>query len=180
MRRLLFSYQKIAKSLLMSEALEKMVDEVCETLECDRASVFMLDELNAELWTKVGSGSENTTRIPLDSGIEGAVVRNDSAENIEDVYRDARFERATDKRTGYRTKSMLCVPIKDQHDQIIGVTEAINKLGGDRFARDDLCLLEWFSANAGIILRNSIRFDESILHLHRLRQMMIGAGRLSE
>jgi signal transduction protein with GAF and PtsI domain len=56
------------------EALEKIVEATCETLDCDRASVFMVDELTGELWTKVARGSEVTIRLPMNKGIVGAVV----------------------------------------------------------------------------------------------------------
>ena len=164
----------------MSEALEKVVDKVCETLECDRASVFMLDPLNGELWTRVAKGSDKTIRIPLDKGIVGAVVRNEMRENIEDVYNDPRFNKEVDRVTGYRTKSVLCVPIRDQSLQVIGASQAINKLTRDKFTLDDECLFDWFTANAGIILRNSMRFDGSILNLHRTRQLIVSAIKLHE
>lgn len=71
---LLLNSYLISKNLSLSEALEKIVDATCETLECDRASVFMVDELTGELWSKVAKGSEMTIRIPLNIGIIGSVV----------------------------------------------------------------------------------------------------------
>ena len=180
MRKLLFAQQSMSKSLLLTEALEKTVDKVCETLECDRASVFMLDELNGELWSRIAKGSDKTIRIPLGKGIVGAVVSTETRENIEDVYFDSRFNKENDRNTGYRTKSLLCVPIRDQTQHVLGATQAINKLSGGRFTLDDECLFEWFTANAGIILRNSMRFDESILNQHRTRQLILSVAKLHD
>lgn len=70
-KTLLLSSYSISKNLSLSEALEKIVDATCETLDCDRASVFMVDELTGELWTKVAKGSELTIRLPMNRGIVG-------------------------------------------------------------------------------------------------------------
>lgn len=117
---LLLNSYLISKNLSLSEALEKIVDATCETLECDRASVFMVDELTGELWTKVAKGSEMTIRIPLNSGIVGGVVHNNLTENIEDAYKDNRFNKEIDKKNNYRTKAMICVPVRDQYGNVIG------------------------------------------------------------
>lgn len=89
------------------------MDATCETLDCDRASVFMVDELTGELWSKVAKGSELTIRIPLNKGIVGYVVSHNCTENIEDAYKDNRFNKEVDKKNHYRTKTILCVPIRD-------------------------------------------------------------------
>ena len=113
LKTLLLSSYSISKNLSLSEALEKIVDATCETLDCDRASVFMVDELTGELWTKVAKGSELTIRIPMSKGIVGAVVSHSQTENIEDAYKDNRFNKEVDKKNNYRTKTILCVPIRD-------------------------------------------------------------------
>lgn len=73
----------------------------------------MVDEMTGELWTKVAKGSDVTIRIPMNKGIVGYVVSNNSIENIEDAYKDNRFNKEVDKKNNYRTKTILCVPIKD-------------------------------------------------------------------
>mmetsp|Transcript_7897 Transcript_7897/g.7404 ORF Transcript_7897/g.7404 Transcript_7897/m.7404 type:complete len:146 (+) Transcript_7897:664-1101(+) len=113
LKTLLLSSYSISKNLSLSEALEKIVEATCETLDCDRASVFMVDELTGELWSKVAKGSELTIRIPMNKGIVGAVVSGSKSENIEDAYKDSRFNKEVDKANNYRTKTILCVPILD-------------------------------------------------------------------
>lgn len=73
----------------------------------------MIDELTGELWSKVAKGSEMTIRIPINSGIIGHVVTNNATENIEDAYKDNRFNKEIDKMNNYKTKTILCVPIRD-------------------------------------------------------------------
>ena len=120
LKTLLLSSYSISKNLSLSEALEKIVDATCETLDCDRASVFMVDELTGELWTKVAKGSELTIRMPMNKGIVGYVVTHNHTENIEDAYKDNRFNKEVDKKNNYRTKTILCVPIRDQFGNVIG------------------------------------------------------------
>jgi signal transduction protein with GAF and PtsI domain len=110
----------ISKNLSLSEALEKIVDATCETLDCDRASVFMVDEITGELWSKVAKDSEHTIRIPITTGIVGHVVTNNQIENIEDAYKDIRFNKEIDKKNNYRTKTIICVPLRDQYGNVIG------------------------------------------------------------
>jgi putative methionine-R-sulfoxide reductase with GAF domain len=97
----------------------KIVDMVCEVLDCDRASVFMLDELNGQLWTKAAVGTD-TIRIPMTQGIVGRVVTENETMNIEDAYQCELFNKEVDMFTNYRTKSVLCCPIVDQYDNVIG------------------------------------------------------------
>ena len=113
LKTLLFNSYAISKNLSLTEALEKIVEATCDTLECDRASVFMLDECTSEMWSKVAKGSELTIRIPMTQGIVGYVATHNSTENIEDAYKDNRFNKEVDKKNNYRTKTILCVPIRD-------------------------------------------------------------------
>lgn len=154
LKTLLLNSYAISKNISLSEALEKIIDATCETLECDRASVFMVDELTGELWTKVAKGSELTIRMPMNKGIVGYVVTNNATENIEDAYKDTRFNKEIDKKNNYRTKTILCVPIRDQFGNVIGACQAINKLELSRFTSDDEYIFETLALNAGIILRN--------------------------
>lgn len=74
LKSLLLNSYAISKNQSLSEALEKVIEATCATLKCDRASVFMVDELTGELWTRVAKGSDLTIRIPVNAGIVGYVV----------------------------------------------------------------------------------------------------------
>ena len=99
---LIDAIHEISKNLGLEEAMFKIVEEVCEVLECDRASVFMLDELNGQLWTKAAKGTD-TIRIPMTAGIVGHAVKNNTLLNIEDAYQCDMFNKDIDKKTNYRT-----------------------------------------------------------------------------
>ena len=79
-----------------------------------------MDEINGELWSKVAKGSNSTIRIPIDKGVVGFVAINGKPVRIDEAYLDPRFNKEIDKKTHYRTRTILCVPIKDFTGRIIG------------------------------------------------------------
>lgn len=82
--------------------------------------MFIVDEVNQELWSRVAKGSTSTIRIPIDKGVVGYVATTGKTARIDEAYLDARFNKEVDKKTNYRTKTILCVPIKDFTGTIIG------------------------------------------------------------
>lgn len=81
----------------------------------------MLDEASKELWTRVAKGHGSTLRIPYNVGIAGFVCKTGQTLKIDEAYADQRFSQEVDKKTNYRTKTILCMPIKDiKNDRIIG------------------------------------------------------------
>jgi GAF domain-containing protein len=134
-------------------AQERVVQEACSLLRCDRASIFLLDVEANELVLHVAKGADDI-RIPRTAGIAGQVNESGQTVTINDPYKDPRFNQATDKATGYTTTSILCVPIKDADGNTIGVLQAINKLEGG-FTEADASLAERLSVAAGITLKNA-------------------------
>ncbi|HID57490.1 TPA: HD domain-containing protein, partial [Candidatus Poribacteria bacterium] len=156
---------EISRSLNSEVELErlmwKIVPFVREMLGADRGSVFLLDEDRGELWSLVAEGEEiKEIRFSADKGIAGYVARTGRTVNIPDAYSDPRFNREVDRRTGYRTKSILCSPMKNLQGDVIGVVQILNKLDGDAFTKDDEILLEAFTAQAAIAVENALLYAE--------------------
>ena len=120
LKKLIKAANAISSALNLSESIEKIVDATVEFLECDRATVFIIDEKKEELWSKVAKGSDFTIRIPLQTGIVGHVVVSGKSVNIIDAYADDRFNKQIDQRTNYRTKTILCAPIMDVSGRVTG------------------------------------------------------------
>lgn len=99
----------------------------------------MLDKTKKILWTKAAS-SLQMIEVPMDKGIVGYAVKNNTKINVTDAYRDERFNQEIDKQTGYKTKSILVVPINNEKGQTIGALQAINKEEGP-FNFDDEAIL---------------------------------------
>ena len=98
-------------------------------------------------------------RLPMNQGIVGTVCTTGKSLNITDPYNDSRFNKAFDLQNNYKTKSILCYPIFDQNHHIVGVVQAINKAGGV-FKKDDEDFLHIMANLAGIVIRNSLFYDE--------------------
>jgi putative ABC transport system ATP-binding protein len=145
---------------MLEQLLETFSWKVGELLDADRASLFLLDEVSGELWSKVARdahGEPFEIRIPRNSGIAGAVAESGRTENVPDAYADPRFDRSADAATGYRTRSILCVPLFDREDRVIGVAQILNRRDGKPFDHDDEERFAAFMRSIGVILLSWVR-----------------------
>jgi adenylate cyclase len=144
----------------LSAMLSKIVTEAAKMLHADRATLFLNDEKTKELFSRVAMGdSVGEIRLPNHVGIAGAVFTSGQTVNIPYAYADLRFNPAFDKKTGYFTRSILCVPILNKSGKIIGVTQVLNKRGGP-FNDEDEARLKAFTAQLAISLENAKLFDD--------------------
>jgi putative ABC transport system ATP-binding protein len=151
------------------DAFESMLEQVLEAftlkvgalLSADRATLFLLDEVRGELWSKVAAGAAGEIRIPRDAGIAGAVARSGETLNIPDAQADPRFDASVDRASGYATRNLLCVPLRDQQGRVFGVAEMLNKRGADCFDADDEQRFEEFMGSVGVILESWWRMSKS-------------------
>ncbi|MBF0545957.1 MAG: GAF domain-containing protein [Candidatus Riflebacteria bacterium] len=157
---------KVANSLSSALDLKALFSVIMakasELLNADRSSLFLIDNETNELWSSVVTGAEvKEIRFPKHLGIAGQVATTGKILNIPDAYDFPGFNKEIDKKTGYRTKSMLCMPIRGIDNQIIGVSQIINKLTGI-FTKEDEEMLGAFSAQAAVSLQNSQLFEKTI------------------
>lgn len=171
LKKLVKAANGISESLILSEAMEKIINECCGFLECDRASVFLLDTQKEELWSKAAKGSDVVIRIPLNSGVVGYVASKGEILNILNPYSDARFNQDVDKKMNYKTNSILCAPIHNKNKQIIGVLQALNK-GNGTFSKNDEGLMGILADLAGTVLKNSLNYDKQALFFNSLRHVL--------
>lgn len=137
--------KSMATERKMDALLETITRETQSMLKCDRCSVFVLDADRSELWTQVAQGliGTRTIRIPLSgTAIVSHCARSGKIINIPDAYKDERFDPDVDKKTGYRTQSVLCVPMRNRDGQVIGVFQVLNKLTGPFTSEDE----DWLEA----------------------------------
>jgi Transmembrane protein 65/GAF domain len=98
----------------------------------ERATLWMLEEDSKTnqktiIWSRVASGVNGVIMAPLDGSIVGECIRTGEIINIEDAYQDDRFDPKVDQSTGFHTKSVLAVPVKDEKGKIIGAIQMINR-----------------------------------------------------
>ena len=151
---------RVSDSLSLDVLFPRLMEVVTETLDADRSSLFLHDPETGELFSRVMQGSVmGEVRFPAALGIAGSVFAGGRGEIIADAYADSRFNREVDQRTGYRTRNMLCVPIRNRKREVIGITQALNKRVGD-FDAEDRQLLEALSQQAASALENARIFEK--------------------
>jgi Nif-specific regulatory protein len=133
--------QRINSERDLGSLLDLIAREATKLLDCDRASIFLLDRERNELWSKVALGSDEILRFDAASGIAGAAVTGGRAINVLDAYSDPRFYTGIDSRTGYRTRTILAVPLRNQFGDILGAFETLNKRSGVFNRQDEESLL---------------------------------------
>jgi putative nucleotidyltransferase with HDIG domain len=149
----------IANELNLDTLLLKIIKEVKKTLQADRCTIFLLDEEKNELWSKLALGLEEMIRFPADKGLAGEVCKTGKILNIPDAYKDNRFNPEIDKKTGYKTRSILSLPIQNKFHETIGVFQVLNKVEGP-FTKQDEDLLVTISNIAAISIENAQLYEE--------------------
>jgi len=152
--------QAISSELDIDRLLRKIMSISTELLEAERSTLFLHDPAKDELWSRVAEGiDQKEIRIPSALGIAGEVFTARKPVNIPDAYADSRFNQNIDLQTGFRTRSILCVPVIDKHGIPIGVVQVLNHKGGP-FTVHDQRRLEMLSAQSAIALDNARLFRE--------------------
>jgi len=161
LRSLLEVAEILASELHLSILIPKIMSRACELVKADRCSLFMVNETRDKLITTFTGGLKDAIEIPINAGIVGHTAVEKEILNIPDAYQDIRFNKATDLKTGYRTLTLLTVPIYDYGGNVIGVTEMINKIDGV-FSEEDVKLIQTFNVFCGISLENARLYRASI------------------
>ncbi|MBN2367210.1 MAG: GAF domain-containing protein [Calditrichaeota bacterium] len=164
---LLHLAENLQTHLDLDKLLLTTMEEVAKILKADRCTVFLLDEDKNELWSIVAMGIEKgkEIRFPADRGIAGHVARTGEILNIPDAYKDSRFNPDIDKKTGYKTKNMLTMPLKNRDGITIGVYQILNKFDGP-FTRADEELLSAISQITATTVENSLLYEEQVESLN--------------
>ena len=140
--------------------LQKIMQKTTELMDAERATLFLVDEASGELWSKVAQGSAvKEIRIPAGAGIAGSVAATGEVVNISDAYQDSRFNPEVDRKTGYHTRNILCIPMKSREGKVLGVIQVLNKRQGP-FTREDELLLDALESQAAIAVQNALLIED--------------------
>jgi len=159
---LLKAISSMEQSLNLAVTLQSVMAAARELMQADRSTLWLLDEGREELWSQVASADGETLidlRLPADKGIVGFVAASAETLNIPDAYRDERFDASSDKKTGYKTRNILCMPVFDSSGKLMGVSQLINKQQG-QFTTLDESFMKAFNTQAGIALENAQLFQQ--------------------
>ena len=158
-RRALAAFRDVASALASpadpDRLLELVLKRAADVLDADRATLYLIDDATGDLVSRlVVGGRVQTIRMPVGQGIAGAVVQTGKAIRVPDAYDDNRFNRGWDGKTGYRTRSILAVPMKNHLAQTIGVLQVLNKRADEAFTDEDEGLLAALATQAAISIDN--------------------------
>ncbi|KAM9300370.1 cGMP-dependent 3',5'-cyclic phosphodiesterase [Morus bassanus] len=184
---------QVAKNLFthlddVSVLLQEIITEARNLSNAEICSVFLLDRLSHELVAKVFDGGvvddeSYEIRIPADQGIAGHVATTGKILNIKDAYSHPLFYRGVDDSTGFRTRNILCFPIKNESQEVIGVAELVNKINGPWFSKFDEDLATAFSIYCGISIAHSLLYkkvNEAQYRSHLANEMMMYHMKVSD
>ena len=132
--------------------LRGLVELCAQATDAERCTVYFVDQVRKELWSRIATRTAMEIRLPLGTGIAGQAALTGETINVPDAYADPRFDRNVDLRSGYRTLNMLVVPVwEDTSRNVIGVLQVLNKRSGP-FERRDQMLLERIAESVGPVL----------------------------
>ncbi|KYC41346.1 adenylate cyclase [Scytonema hofmannii PCC 7110] len=162
---LLRATQTLGQSLDLEATLQIVMEQARILMQADRSTLFLHRKEMGELWTKVAAADGKTMieiGISATKGIAGYVASTGEALNIPDAYKDPRFDPSIDQKTGYVTRNILCLPVFNSANELIGVTQLINKQQGS-FTASDEEFMRAFNIQAGIALENARLFENVLL-----------------
>jgi len=156
-----------ATALASDEAYQSMLEQslrvftrrVGELLQAERASLFLVDHARQQMVLRVAQDMPegDYVRIPLNTGIAGAAASSGQVVRVDDAYADPRFNRAVDLETGFRTRSVLCLPLQDRQGQVFAVTQLLNRRDGRPFDDDDTRRYKDFAASLSVLLESLVQ-----------------------
>ena len=162
MHALLESTRLINSTLDLDELLQIIVEVINRNLTADRTTLYLVDNKKGEIWSKVLLGDESLfIRQSIGKGISGYVAKTGETINIKDAYKDSRFNPDVDKKSGYKTRSILCSPVLDKNGEIIGVIQTLNKKKGT-FNSNDIEFLKALAVNIAIAIENARLYQEAL------------------
>ncbi|HYT94833.1 MAG TPA: protein kinase [Gemmataceae bacterium] len=152
---LLETTRRLMSAPHLDELLRLLGEITTRLANAERATIYLVDPLRRELWSKVALGDEvGEIRVPLGKGIAGTVALNAETINLEDPYTDPRFNAEVDRRTGYTTRNLLTLPMTGRDGRVLGVFQVLNKRSGP-FAADDVEILHSLAASAALAVENA-------------------------
>ena len=166
MRAILDVAVALAAHFDLDRMLEAVVQAATQVLNAERGSVWLYDEASDELVLDVATDM-TAVRVPAGVGLVGTCARTRNMINVPDCYAEPRFDKSVDRKTGYRTRCMLTLPLIDHQDKVVGVMQVLNKRSGV-FDEEDERLAVVLAAQCAIALQR-VRMMQALIEGERMR-----------
>jgi sigma-B regulation protein RsbU (phosphoserine phosphatase) len=174
LRRILAVARHLSASADLTDILNVIIDAMRDTLNADRATVFEFDPSTNELFTSVAHGMETkpgqsaapprVIRVPATAGLAGECAQSRRIINVPDAYADARFNQSVDKQTGYRTRSILTIPLLGHDGELVGVAQVLNKRESPgMFTAEDEEIAESLAAQAAVAMKRGRLIEDRMV-----------------
>ena len=175
---------KLGASISSIHVLDKLLDfltkGMVEIMEAERGTLYILDKEKDELYARVSLEMDcKFLRLKIGQGIVGHVVENGKIVNITDAYSDSRFDNSFDKLSGFHTRSILCIPLRNMTNDVIGAVQVINKKDGI-FDDDDIAILSMLSNLSATSIENTSLVQSLKATHNELERMVSEITRLYE
>jgi GAF domain-containing protein len=158
LERLIEITRLLNSTLDVDSLLATVIDAASELVDAETGSLLLRDEQTGDLVLEVATGEPGARvvelRVPPGQGVAGWVVANSTPVVVNDARADPRFYAEVDEVSGYRTATLLAVPVRTA-DETIGALEVINKRGAGQFEDEDVQLSTALADNAGIAIQNA-------------------------
>jgi sigma-B regulation protein RsbU (phosphoserine phosphatase) len=179
----LIEVSHVINSTLELQSLLTIIMDIAKTvMHCEASSLMLIDEVTDELVFKVALGDKGGLvekfRLKVGQGIAGWVAQHEQSALVADAAKDKRFFGDIDKKSGFQTRSVLCVPLKVK-DRTIGILEAFNPTDRAAFDEADLKLFEAFASQSAVAIENA-RMHERIVHQHAVEQELQIASQIQQ
>ncbi|MGI9014736.1 MAG: PP2C family protein-serine/threonine phosphatase [Phycisphaerales bacterium] len=161
LHRLLEVSRQLGVSDNLPDILNLIIDAMRDLLASERATVFEYDAERDELYSSVAHEAK-TIRFSARSGIAGTAATERRIINIADAYKNPAFNRDIDRATGFRTRSMLTIPLISPDDELIGVAQVLNKRDGTSFDDDDLAIAEALASQAAVAIKRAHLVEDQL------------------
>lgn len=160
----------VNSNVKIDDVLKNIIDVSVSICDADRGTLYLVDKSKNELWSKILQGNEpRKITLKMGNGFAGWAAANKEVVNIKEARLDERFNDAFDKSSGYTTKSVLCFPVKNKNDVVVGVIQLLNSKNG-AFTKLDENFLYALSTNVALALQNA-DLVEQLLKTERISSL---------
>ncbi len=154
----------LSTNISLDDLLERIINELVATIEAERGTLYLVDEISGELFSSIVSsdtGEIQEIRLKIGQGISGQVAATGKVLNIRDAYSVSGFAQNIDQKTGFRSHSILAAPMRNYYQKIIGVVQLLNKIDGEFTTRDERLLVA-MASQAAISIENARLYSQEI------------------
>lgn len=152
-------YRDLSVTSNLKELIQKLIETTIHIIGCERGTIFLNDNQTGELYSFIAKGDlQFEIRILNTAGLAGWTYTNNEPLIIDNVDDDDRHNKQIDDMTGFKTKSILCVPLRNANDELLGVTQMLNKIEGD-FNESDIKFVQMLTEHAAMAIQNKVTIE---------------------